>query len=45
MYADFRHLISGGKNHFTEEHARALMLKTRLRSIGLGDQSYRVSNF
>jgi len=44
MYADFCHLVSEGKNiRFTEDHARALMLQTRLRSVGLGDQSYRVS--
>jgi len=42
MYADFPHLVSEGKNiRFTKEHARDLMLQTRLRSIGLGDQSYR----
>lgn len=46
MYADFGHLVSEGKNiRFTEEHARTLMLQTRLRSIGLGDQSYKVSKF
>jgi hypothetical protein len=46
MYADFCHLVSEGKNiRFTKEHARDLMLQTRLRCIGLGDQSYRVSNF
>lgn len=41
MYADFSHLSSEGKvTRFTEEQARALMLQTRLRSIGIGDQSY-----
>ncbi|KAG1836091.1 hypothetical protein DFJ58DRAFT_819685 [Suillus subalutaceus] len=41
MYADFSHLSSEGKaTRFTEEHARALMFQTRLRSIGIGDQSY-----
>ncbi|KAG1781999.1 hypothetical protein EV702DRAFT_1239159 [Suillus placidus] len=46
MYADFSHLASEGKAiRFTEEHARALMLQTRLRSIGIGDQSYTVSLF
>ncbi|KAG2055526.1 hypothetical protein BDR06DRAFT_953807 [Suillus hirtellus] len=41
MYADSSHLKSEGKaGRFTEEQARALMLQTRLRSIGLGDQSY-----
>jgi hypothetical protein len=46
MYADFGHLVSEDKNiRFTEEHARTLMLQTRLRSIGLGDQSYKVSKF
>jgi hypothetical protein len=44
MYADFSYLASEGKaTRFTEEHARALMLQTRLRSIGIGDQSYTVS--
>lgn len=46
MYADSSHLISEGKaSRFTEEQARALMLQTRLRSIGIGDQSYTVSLF
>ncbi|KAG1824413.1 uncharacterized protein BJ212DRAFT_523497 [Suillus subaureus] len=41
MYADFSHLSSEGiATRFTEGHARALMLQTRLRSIGIGDQSY-----
>lgn len=41
MYADSSHLISEGKaSRFNEEQARALMLQTRLRSIGIGDQSY-----
>ncbi|OJA15022.1 hypothetical protein AZE42_05246 [Rhizopogon vesiculosus] len=40
MYAEFCHLVSEGKIRFTEDHARALMLQTRLRCIGLGDQSY-----
>lgn len=30
----------GKATRFTEEHARTLMLQTRLRSIGIGDQSY-----
>ncbi|KAG2104066.1 uncharacterized protein F5147DRAFT_704904 [Suillus discolor] len=30
----------GKASRFTEEHARALMLQTHLRSIGIGDQSY-----
>jgi hypothetical protein len=46
MYADFSHFNSEGKaTRFTEEHARTLMLQTRLRSIGIGDQSYTVSLF
>ncbi|KAG1746389.1 hypothetical protein EDB19DRAFT_355896 [Suillus lakei] len=41
MYAELSHLASEGRAiRFTEEHARALMLQTRLRSIGIGDQSY-----
>jgi hypothetical protein len=41
MYADLSYLASeGNATRFTEEHARALMLHTRLRSIGIGDRSY-----
>ncbi|KAG2065242.1 hypothetical protein BDR04DRAFT_1083367 [Suillus decipiens] len=41
LYADVSHLSGEGKTtRFTEEHARALMLQTHLRSIGIGDQSY-----
>ncbi|KAG1723125.1 uncharacterized protein EDB91DRAFT_183771 [Suillus paluster] len=41
MYTYFSHPASDGKRiRFTEEQARALMLQTRLRNIGIGDQSY-----
>ncbi|KAG0708640.1 hypothetical protein DFH29DRAFT_891266 [Suillus ampliporus] len=40
-YTNFPRLPSEGKRiRFTEEQARALMLQTQLRSIGIGDQSY-----